>query len=76
MKISKRFFENLKEDCVKIILEDLLTILFDKFFSKLIIETKTRRSFVDLKKILFEDLSKISKRFGPKIFQKCLKDLN
>ena len=38
-------------------------------FLKLKIKTKTRRSLEDLKKISDEDLTNISKRFEPKIFQ-------
>ena len=63
------------EDFIRRSLEDLPTI-FDhliklfKIFLKLKIKTETKRSSIDLKKILNEDLTKISKRFELNIFQR------
>ena len=49
---------------------------FDRIFFKLKVKKKTRRSSVDLKKILVEDLPKISKRLELKIFQRSPKGLS
>ena len=67
------------EDFIRRISEDILTIFchlikISKFVQKLKIQTKTKRSTVDLKNISNEDLSKTSIRFELNIFQRSSKD--
>ena len=69
-KIGRRFFTKIFRRS-----SDYFELL-PEFFSKQKIKKKTISSSVDLKKILNEDLPKISQGFELKIFQRSPKDLN